>query len=204
MTKRITILGAGESGTGAAILAKVKGYDVFVSDLNTIKDKYKADLQAHEIELEEGKHTEEKILSAELVVKSPGISDKAEIIRKVKDAGLPVIDEIEFAYSFLRGKTVAITGTNGKTTTTLLTYHLMKTSGFNVGLAGNVGESFARKVALDRHDWYVLEVSSFQLDGTVKFRPDIGVRIQASELRQFEIPPDRQYDNRRPVHLLRR
>lgn len=177
MTKRVTILGAGESGTGAAILAKVKGYDVFVSDLNLIKDKYKNDLRAHEIEAEEGKHTEEKILSADLIIKSPGIPDKAEIIRKVKDRGLPIIDEIEFAYSFLKGKTVAITGTNGKTTTTLLTYHLMKTSGFNVTLAGNVGESFARKVALTPHDWYVIEVSSFQLDGTVQFRPDIGILL---------------------------
>ncbi|MBK5280037.1 MAG: UDP-N-acetylmuramoyl-L-alanine--D-glutamate ligase [Bacteroidia bacterium] len=177
MNERIAILGAGESGTGAAILAKAKGYDVFVSDQSSIKDKYKAELISQDIPYEEGKHSEEKILNASLVIKSPGIPDKAEIIKKVRAKNIPVIDEIEFAFRFLNGKIIAITGTNGKTTTTLLTYHLMKSAGFSVTLAGNVGESLARKVANGNHDWYVIEISSFQLDGTNTFRPNVGVLL---------------------------
>lgn len=177
MSERIVILGAGESGTGAAVLAKAKGYDVFVSDQGTIKDHYKAELKAEGISFEEDKHSEEKIVNASLVIKSPGIPDKAGIILKVKAKHIPVIDEIEFAYRYLKGKVIAITGTNGKTTTTLLTYHLMKSAGFSVALAGNVGESLARKVAKENHDWYVLEMSSFQLDGTITFQPYIGILL---------------------------
>ena len=177
MKDRIAILGAGESGTGAALLAKVKGFDVFVSDQNTIKDKYRDDLVRNKIEFEEGKHSEEKILNAKLVIKSPGIPEKAEIIKMIKAKGIEVIDEIEFGFRYIQGKVIAITGTNGKTTTTLLTYHLMKTAGFSVALAGNVGESLARKVANGNADWYVLEISSFQLDGVTSFKPEIGVLL---------------------------
>ena len=177
MSKRVVILGAGESGTGAAILAKAKGYEVFVSDFGTIKDKYKQELVQNEIEFEESLHTESKILNASLVIKSPGIPEKAEVVKKVRATQIEVIDEIEFAYRFLSGKVIAITGTNGKTTTTLLTYHLLKSAGFNVALAGNVGESLARKVANGNFDWYVIEISSFQLDGAVTFRPDIGILL---------------------------
>jgi UDP-N-acetylmuramoylalanine--D-glutamate ligase len=153
MSERVVILGAGESGTGAAILAKAKGYDVFVSDQGAIKEQYKSELTSYAIAFEEGLHTEDKIINASLVIKSPGIPDKAEIIKKVMYKGITVIDEIEFAFRFLTGKVIAITGTNGKTTTTLLTYHLMKSAGFRVALAGNVGESLARKVAKEQHDW---------------------------------------------------
>ena len=177
MAERIIILGAGESGTGAAILAKAKHYDVFVSDQGTIKDQYKNELIEHAIEFEEGKHSEEKILGATLIIKSPGIPDKADIIKKVKSKGIEIIDEIEFAFWFLNGKVIAITGTNGKTTTTLLTYHLLLSAGFKVALAGNVGESLARKVAIENHDWYVIEISSFQLDGTKTFRPHVGILL---------------------------
>ena len=177
MKERIAILGAGESGTGAALLAKVKGFEVFVSDQGTIKDKYRDDLLRNKIEFEEGKHSEEKILNANLIVKSPGIPEKAEIIKKIKAKGIEVIDEIEFGFRYINGKVIAITGTNGKTTTTLLTYHLMKSAGFSVTLAGNVGESLARKVANGNSDWYVLEISSFQLDGTKSFKPEIGILL---------------------------
>jgi len=177
MKERIAILGAGESGTGAALLANSKGYDVFVSDQGTIKDKYKKELGDNTIPFEEGTHTESKILNAQLVIKSPGIPYKAEIIKKVKAANIPIIDEIEFASRYIDGKIIAITGTNGKTTTTLLTYHLLKTAGLNVALAGNVGFSMARQVATQKHDWYVLEMSSFQLDGTKTFKPEIAVLL---------------------------
>jgi UDP-N-acetylmuramoylalanine--D-glutamate ligase len=177
MIKRVVILGGGESGTGAAILAKAKGYDVFVSDAGQLKDKYKADLVSESILFEEGAHTEEKILNADIIIKSPGIPDKAELIKKAKAESIEIIDEIEFAFRFTSAKIIAITGTNGKTTTTLLTYHLLKSAGLNVGLAGNVGESFARKVAKGNFDWYVLEVSSFQLDGIKAFRPDVAVLL---------------------------
>jgi UDP-N-acetylmuramoylalanine--D-glutamate ligase len=177
MVNRIVILGAGESGTGAALLAKQKGYTVFVSDIGTIKDKYRDDLIRNKIEFEEGGHTEEKILNADRVVKSPGIPDHADMIIKIKDKGIEIIDEIEFGFRFIKGKVIAITGTNGKTTTTLLIYHLLKTAGYSVALAGNVGESLARKVANGSHDWYVLEISSFQLDGTKTFKPFIGILL---------------------------
>ncbi len=177
MSERIVVLGSGESGTGAAILAKAKGLDVFVSDMGTIKHQYKKELIENSIEFEEGKHSEEKIINASLVIKSPGIPDKTEIVKKVRAHHIEIIDEIEFAFQYLQGKVIAITGTNGKTTTTLLTYHLLKSAGVNVALAGNVGESLARKVATEKHDWYVVEISSFQLDGTKTFRPFIGILL---------------------------
>ncbi|MDZ4715916.1 MAG: UDP-N-acetylmuramoyl-L-alanine--D-glutamate ligase [Cytophagales bacterium] len=177
MKDRLVILGAGESGTGAALLAKAKGYTVFVSDLGNVQEKYRADLLEHGIEFEEGKHTEEKILSAQFVIKSPGIPDKTEIVRKLKAKRIPVMDEIEFASKHLKGKIIAITGTNGKTTTTLLIYHLLKNAGLRVALAGNVGESLARKVWSGDFDWYVVEVSSFQLDGIKTFHPHIAILL---------------------------
>ncbi len=177
MIERVVILGAGESGTGAALLAKAKGYDVFVSDQGTIQEKYKSELQQHQISFEEGKHSLDILCSAILVIKSPGIPDKASVIQEIKNAGIPIIDEIEFAYQFITGKIVAITGTNGKTTTTLLTYHLLKEAGLRVALAGNVGYSLARQVIDQQHDWYVIEMSSFQLDGTKLFKPTIAVLL---------------------------
>lgn len=177
MVNRIVILGAGESGTGAALLAKAKGFDVFVSDQGSIKEKYKTELRSESISYEEGFHSTNLIINATLIIKSPGIPDKAEIIKLAKSKGIEIIDELEFAFRYLKGKVIAITGTNGKTTTTLLTYHLLKSAGFNVALAGNVGESLARKVAKENHDWYVVEISSYQLDGTVTFCPEIGILL---------------------------
>ena len=175
MKKRIVILGSGESGTGAARLAKQKGFDVFVSDQGMIKDQYRSVLNASQIEFEEGSHSTEKILNADILIKSPGIPDKAPIVAQAKAVGIEVIDEIEFAFRYIKGRVIAITGTNGKTTTTLLTYHLLKQAGLHVALAGNVGESLAAKLVEGDHDWYVIEISSFQLDGTTTFRPDIGI-----------------------------
>ncbi len=177
MKEKIVILGAGESGTGAALLAKAKGYDVFVSDSGTIKDKYKAELVANEIAFEEGGHTDEKIVDTRLLIKSPGIPDKAPVIRMVAGRNVSVIDEIEFAFRHTNAHIIAVTGTNGKTTTTLLAYHLLKTAGFNVGLAGNVGQSMARQVATHDFDWYVVELSSFQLDGIESFKPEIAILL---------------------------
>lgn len=175
--RRIVILGAGESGAGAAVLAKKKGFDVFVSDLSTIKDKYRKILEKYEIPCEEGRHTEEKILNANEVVKSPGIPDKAPIVKKLLAQNTPIISEIEFAGRYTNAKTICITGSNGKTTTTMLTYHILKSAGLNVGLAGNVGESFALQVAEQNYDYYVIELSSFQLDGMYDFRADIAVLL---------------------------
>lgn len=177
MSERIVILGAGESGTGAALLAKAKAHEVFVSDLSPIKDKYKVELTNAEISFEEGQHTAEKILNAQLIIKSPGIPDKAEIIQEVKASGIPVVDEIEFASAFTQAKSIAITGTNGKTTTTLLTFHLMKAGGVHAALAGNVGASMARQLVDTDYDWFVLELSSFQLDGTKEFSPEISILL---------------------------
>lgn len=190
MKERIAILGGGESGTGAALLAKAKGHDVFVSDQGQLKDNYRNDLVQHAIEFEEGKHSEERILSAQWVIKSPGISDKSDIVRRVKARRIPMMDEVEFAFRYLKGKVISITGTNGKTTTTLLAYHLLKTAGHKVALAGNVGESLARKVSTGDFDWYVVELSSFQLDGTKTFHPHIGILLN--------ITPDHldRYDNK--------
>jgi UDP-N-acetylmuramoylalanine--D-glutamate ligase len=176
--ERLVILGSGESGTGAALLARSKGYDVFVSDQGQIKEKYRADLEKNKIDFEEGLHSESKILDADLIVKSPGIPEKADIIKKAKARNITIIDEIEFAFRYAEGsKVIAITGTNGKTTTTLLTYHLMQACGFSVALAGNVGFSMARQVAEKKYDWYVLELSSFQLDGIETFKPEIGILL---------------------------
>ncbi|WP_346862828.1 UDP-N-acetylmuramoyl-L-alanine--D-glutamate ligase [uncultured Draconibacterium sp.] len=175
MKKLVAILGAGESGVGAAILAQKVGYDVFVSDMGKVKEKYKEVLSNYNIDFEEEKHTSEKILGAELVVKSPGIPDTAPLIVALKEKGIPVISEIEFGGRYSSAKTICITGSNGKTTTTLLTYHILKNAGINVGLAGNVGKSFAWQVAEEEHDVYVIELSSFQLDGMYDFRADVAV-----------------------------
>ena len=172
---RIVVLGAGESGAGAAVLAKVKGFDTFVSDMSAIKDKYKEVLDKYGIAWEEGQHTEELILSADEVVKSPGIPNDAPMILKLKEQGTPVISEIEFAGRYTNAKMICITGSNGKTTTTSLIYHIFKSAGLNVGLAGNIGKSLALQVATDQHDYYVIELSSFQLDNMYKFRANIAV-----------------------------
>ena len=162
--KRIVILGAGESGAGAAVLAKVKGFETFVSDMSAIKDKYKDLLDSHHIAWEEGHHTEELILNADEVIKSPGIPNDAPLILKLKAQGTPVISEIEFAGRYTDAKMICITGSNGKTTTTSLIYHIFKSADLNVGLAGNIGKSLALQVAEEHHDYYIIELSSFQLD----------------------------------------
>lgn len=177
MEKRIVILGAGESGAGAAVLAKVKGFDVFVSDLSVIKPKYKELMNQYGIEWEEEKHTEAKIMLAAEIIKSPGIPDKAPIIKKLKEQGTPIISEIEFAARYTTSKMICITGSNGKTTTTMLTYYILQNAGLNVGLAGNVGNSLALQVALTPHDYYVIELSSFQLDNMYDFKADIAILL---------------------------
>jgi len=177
MIKRIVILGAAESGVGAAILARKQGYDVFVSDLGTIKDKYRNELIERQFDFEEGKHSEDKILNADLVIKSPGIPEKAPLIVKLKGKGVPVISEIEFAGRYTSAKKICITGSNGKTTTTLLIYHMLQKAGYNVGLAGNVGQSMAWQVAENNFDYYVIELSSFQLDGMYEFKADIAIML---------------------------
>ena len=172
---RIVVLGGAESGVGAAVLAKVKGFDVFLSDNGKLKDDYKALLDNWQIAYEEGGHTEEKILSADEVVKSPGIPETAPMVRKLRDKGIHVISEIEFAARYDSAKKICITGSNGKTTTTSIIYYLLKEAGLNVGLGGNIGKSYALQVATEQHDYYVLEISSFQLDGCYDFRPDIAI-----------------------------
>ena len=174
---KIVILGAGESGVGAAILAQQKGYEVFVSDMGHIQDKYKAQLSAHNLRWEEGKHTPEAILDADEVIKSPGIPETAPMVRALREKGIPVISEIEFAGRYTQARTICITGSNGKTTTTSLIYHILQKAGFNVGLAGNIGRSFALQVAEGDVDWYVIELSSFQLDDMFRFRADIAVLL---------------------------
>ena len=176
MSQRIVILGAGESGVGAALLAQKQGLDVFVSDKSLIKENFKKELVDNNIAYEEGQHTEEKIFNADTVVKSPGISDTAAMIIALHDKGIPVISEIEFASKYTDAKFVCISGSNGKTTTTLLTYHVLSGAGLKVGLAGNIGQSLARKIALEEpKEWYVLELSSFQLDGMYNFKADVAV-----------------------------
>lgn len=177
MSKLISILGAGESGVGAALLAKAKGYNVFVSDKGEIKDKYKKILLENHIDFEEGTHSEDVIFGSIEVVKSPGISDKVALIEMLLERNIPVISEIEFASRFTQATFIGITGSNGKTTTTLLTYHLLKKLGLNVGLAGNVGSSLALQIIEDSYDYYVLELSSFQLDGVINFHPHIAVLL---------------------------
>ena len=173
--KRIVVLGAAESGAGAAVLAKVKGFDVFVSDMSVIKDKYKKQMDEHGIAWEEGHHTEELILNADEVVKSPGIPDTAPMVVKIREKGIHVISEIEFAGRYTNAKMICITGSNGKTTTTSLIYYILKEAGYNVGLAGNIGRSLALQVAEEHFDYYVIELSSFQLDNMYDFRADIAV-----------------------------
>jgi len=175
--KRIVILGSGESGVGSAILAQAKGFSVFVSDKSPIKEKYKTQLIENDIPFEEGMHTEALILNADEIIKSPGIPDKADLVKKAREKNIPVISEIEFAGRYTKAKTICITGSNGKTTTTLLTYHILQKAGYNVGLGGNVGKSFAYQVAKETFDYYVLELSSFQLDGMYEFKADIAVLL---------------------------
>ena len=189
MDKRIVILGAGESGAGAAVLAQKEGFDVFVSDMSMIADKYKKLLDDHQIAWEEGQHTEEKILNADEIIKSPGIPDTAPIVRKARERGIGIISEIEFAGRYTRSKMICITGSNGKTTTTSLIYHIFKTAGYDAGLAGNIGNSLALQVAEDPHEYYIIELSSFQLDNMYDFRANIAILLN--------ITPDHldRYDN---------
>lgn len=175
MRKRIVVLGAQESGSGAAVLAQRKGFDVFVSDLSAIKEPYKELLDSHHIAWEEGHHTEALILNADEVIKSPGIPNNVPIILKIKERNIPIISEIEFAGRYTNAKMICITGSNGKTTTTSLIYHIFKSAGMNVGLAGNIGQSLALQVAEKDYDYYVIELSSFQLDNMYKFRANIAV-----------------------------
>ena len=186
--KRLVILGGGESGVGTAILGKKEGFDVFVSDMGKIKTVYQEVLNKYGIAWEDQQHTDEKIVNATVVMKSPGIPDKVEIIRKLKQLGVPVISEIEFAAPYTKAITIGITGSNGKTTTTMLTYHLLKSAGLQVGLAGNIGKSFAWQVAETEQDYYVLELSSFQLDGIVNYKPHIAVltNISPDHLDRYE------------------
>ncbi len=175
--KRIVVLGAGESGAGAAILAKKEGFDVFVSDTSMIKDRYKKLLDDHHIEWEEGHHTEEKVLNADEVIKSPGIPNEAPMIQKLIQQGTSIISEIEFAGRYTHSKMVCITGSNGKTTTTSLIYHIFKNAGYDVGLAGNIGRSLALQVAEDPHAYYIIELSSFQLDNMYDFHANIAILL---------------------------
>ncbi|MEP7278308.1 MAG: UDP-N-acetylmuramoyl-L-alanine--D-glutamate ligase [Bacteroidota bacterium] len=182
MTKRMVILGGGESGAGAAILAKQHGYDVFLSDSGSLKDVYKQELAANGIGFEEGGHSEEKILDAAEIVKSPGIPEKNELVKKIRAKGISVISEIELAYRFMgNSKIVAITGSNGKTTTTLMLYHICRHAGLDAALVGNIGYSFARQVAKDPKPWYIAEISSFQLDDIQTFRPEIAILTNITE-----------------------
>jgi UDP-N-acetylmuramoylalanine--D-glutamate ligase len=180
--KRLVILGGGESGVGAAMLAKQQGYDVFVSDGGPVKENYKGELIIQQINFEEGKHTEEKILNADEVMKSPGIPEKNELVKKIRAKGIPIISEIEFAYRHKgSSKIIAITGSNGKTTTTALTYHICKNAGSNCAMVGNIGYSFAKQVAVDPKPLYIAEISSFQLDDIKTFRPDVAVLTNITE-----------------------
>ena len=190
---RLVILGGGESGVGTAILGKKKGYEVFVSDFGKIKGNYKEVLIINGIAWEEEKHTENLILNADVVMKSPGIPEKSPIVKKLFEKGIPVISEIEFAAPFTDATIIGITGSNGKTTTTMLTHHLLKSAGLNVGLGGNIGKSFAWQIADNKYDSYVLELSSFQLDGIVNFKPHIAIitNISPDHLDRY----DYKYEN---------
>ena len=189
MKKRIVILGAGESGAGAAVLAKKEGFDVFVSDMSKIADKYKKMLDGRQIAWEEGQHTEERVLSADEIIKSPGIPDTAPMVSKAIERGIPIISEIEFASRYTNSKMICITGSNGKTTTTSLIYHIFRQAGYDTGLAGNIGHSLALQVAEEPHEYYVIELSSFQLDNMYQFRANIAILLN--------ITPDHldRYDN---------
>lgn len=181
MKQRLIILGAGESGVGAAILGRKQGWDVFVSDLSPIKEKYKSELYDNNIQFEEGKHTVETILAADLVIKSPGIPDKVALVQQIKEKGISIVSEIEFAYTYCKGKIVAITGANGKTTTTALTHHILQKAGYDVALGGNIGTSFARLVAEKDYQYYVIEISSFQLDGCYTLKPNVAILTNITE-----------------------
>ena len=187
--KKIVVLGAAESGAGAAVLAKKQGFDVFVSDMSAIKDKYKKMLDDHAIEWEEGHHTEERILEVDEIIKSPGIPKEAPIVRKAIEQGIGIISEIEFAGRYTNSKMICITGSNGKTTTTSLIYHIFRNAGYDAGLAGNIGNSLALQVAEDPHEYYIIELSSFQLDNMYDFRANIAILLN--------ITPDHldRYDN---------
>jgi UDP-N-acetylmuramoylalanine--D-glutamate ligase len=195
---KIVILGGGESGVGAALLAQAKGFDVFLSDKGALSEEYRSILHTHSIPFEEGQHTEERILAADEIIKSPGIPDKVPLIKKLCAQGTPIISEIEFASRYTKAKKIAITGSNGKTTTTLLTYHLLKSAGMNVGLAGNIGESFAKQVIDDTFDWFVLEQSSFQLDNMYDFKADVGVllNITPDHLDRYEYTFQKYVDSK--------
>lgn len=184
----VSILGGGESGVGAAILAQQENWDVWLSDFGEISDKYKTEINNYNIPFEEGGHDVDKVLTSDLIIKSPGIPEKASIIKAIRANGIPIISEIEFGARYTNATIIGITGSNGKTTTTLLTYHLLRTAGFNVGLAGNIGDSFARSVALKEFDHYVLEISSFQLDDIEQFRCDVAMllNITADHLDRYE------------------
>ncbi len=194
----IVVLGAGESGVGAAVLAKKQGFEVFVSDLGEIAEKYKRELQDNGIDFEEKQHSEERIMGAAEVIKSPGIPEKALLIKKLREKGVSVISEIEFAGRYTSAKTICITGSNGKTTTTMLTYHMLKKAGLNVGLAGNIGNSFARQVATKNFEYYVLEISSFMLDDMYKFKADIAVllNITPDHLDRYDYKMDNYADSK--------
>ncbi len=186
--KKIAILGAGESGVGTAILAKKQGMEVWLSDMGQVRPRYQTVLNEHGIKWEQGAHTEAKILDADIVVKSPGIPDKAPVVQKLIAQQTPILSELEFARPFSKGRTICITGSNGKTTTTSLIYYIMQKSGADVGLAGNIGRSYALQVAQEDHEWYVLEISSFQLDNMFRFRADISVlmNITPDHLDRYE------------------
>ena len=173
--KRVVILGGGESGYGSAVLAKTKGFDTFLSDFGSLSDKYRQLLETEGIDFEEGGHTEEKILSADLVIKSPGIPEKAPIVKLLREKGVAIVSEMEFAQPFSKGRTICITGSNGKTTTTTLTHRILADAGLDVAVGGNIGQSYALTVAKEDKEWYVLELSSFQLDGCYDFHTEVGV-----------------------------
>ena len=196
--KYIVILGAGESGVGAAILAKKQGWNVLVSDGGKIKDSFKAELEANAITWEEGMHSMDLVLNADLIIKSPGIPDKVALIQSIKAKGIKIISEIEFGCYYSNAKTICITGSNGKTTTTMLTYHILKKAGWNVGLAGNVGQSFAKQIAEENYDWYVLELSSFQLDDMHDFRANISIltNITPDHLDRYEYQMQNYVDSK--------
>ena len=177
MSKKIVILGAGESGTGAAVLAAVKGFDVFVSDAGTIRPEYRKFLEDYDIPYEEKKHNIRRILQAEEVIKSPGIPENAFVVEQIRKLGIPVISEIEFAGRYIKGMKICVTGSNGKTTTTTLIRHLLNKAGLRVVMAGNVGKSLALQVAQGEADYYVIELSSFQLDGMYDFKADIAILL---------------------------
>ena len=196
--KHIVILGAGESGLGAAILAKKQEWNVFVSDAGKIKADYKTELDNNQIEWEENTHSTDRIFQAELIVKSPGIPETNDLMRALRNKQIKIISEIEFAGYYTRGKSICVTGSNGKTTTTMLTHHILKKAGWDVGLAGNVGKSFAKQVAEGDHDWYVLELSSFQLDDMFDFKADIGIltNITPDHLDRYENQMQKYVDSK--------